>query len=102
MRDELPVEQRAHYPVTNIYKLREAMINEDSQFDLREVYLAVHHIMKYRGHFLNNASVDKFKVGRIDFYKSFNVLTKPTRSFKTVKVHSRLSLARLKKLDNCC
>lgn len=74
MRDELPVEQRAHYPVTNIYKLREAMINEDRQFDLREVYLAVHHIMKYRGHFLNNASVDKFKVGRIDFYKSFNVL----------------------------
>ncbi|MGY0255506.1 type II CRISPR RNA-guided endonuclease Cas9 [Limosilactobacillus fermentum] len=74
MRDELPVEQRAHYPVTNIYKLREAMINEDRQFDLREVYLAVHHIVKYRGHFLNNASVDKFKVGRIDFDKSFNVL----------------------------
>lgn len=52
MRDELPVEQRAHYPVTNIYKLREAMINEDRQFDLREVYLAVHHIVKYRGSLL--------------------------------------------------
>jgi CRISPR-associated endonuclease Csn1 len=74
MRDEAPEEERAHYPVTNIYKLREAMINEDRQFDLREVYLAVHHIVKYRGHFLNNASVDKFKVGKIDFAKSFNVL----------------------------
>ncbi|WP_167336629.1 type II CRISPR RNA-guided endonuclease Cas9 [Limosilactobacillus gorillae] len=74
IRDEAPEEERAHYPVTNIYKLREAMINEDRQFDLREVYLAVHHIVKYRGHFLNNASVDKFKVGKIDFAKSFNVL----------------------------
>lgn len=38
------------YPT--IYHLRKALIESEKTFDVRLVYLAVHHIMKYRGHFL--------------------------------------------------
>lgn len=38
------------YPT--IYHLRKALIEEDGPFDVRLVYLAVHHIIKHRGHFL--------------------------------------------------
>lgn len=38
------------YPT--IYHLRKALIENKKPFDVRLVYLAVHHIMKYRGHFL--------------------------------------------------
>ena len=36
-----------------MYHLRDALMNEDKKFDIRLVYLACHHIIKYRGHFLN-------------------------------------------------
>lgn len=38
------------YPT--IYHLRQALMTEKRQFDVREIYLAMHHIIKYRGHFL--------------------------------------------------
>lgn len=38
------------YPT--IYHLRRALMNDTKQHDLREVYLAIHHIVKYRGNFL--------------------------------------------------
>ncbi|MCD7723496.1 MAG: type II CRISPR RNA-guided endonuclease Cas9 [Clostridiales bacterium] len=41
----------AQYPT--IYHLRKELIeNKNQQYDVRLVYLAVHHIMKHRGHFL--------------------------------------------------
>lgn len=38
------------YPT--IYHLRKALIENDEKFDIRLVYLAVHHLIKYRGNFL--------------------------------------------------
>lgn len=38
------------YPT--IYHLRKALMEQPGPFDVRMVYLAVHHILKYRGHFL--------------------------------------------------
>lgn len=38
------------YPT--IYHLRNELISNPKKHDIREVYLALHHIMKYRGHFL--------------------------------------------------
>lgn len=35
-----------------IYHLRKALIERSGPFDVRLVYLALHHILKYRGHFL--------------------------------------------------
>lgn len=45
------------YPT--IYHLRKALMEEDGTFDVRLVYLAVHHLIKHRGHFL----FDSFAVG---------------------------------------
>lgn len=45
------------YPT--IYHLRKALLTEKKEWDIRLVYLAVHHIVKHRGHFLFNGSVEK-------------------------------------------
>lgn len=45
------------YPT--IYHLRQALMTKDGPFDVRLVYLAVHHIIKHRGHFL----FDSFAAG---------------------------------------
>lgn len=52
------------YPT--IYHLRAELINNPAKADLREVYLAIHHIVKYRGHFLNSAE-------KIDTNQTFDV-----------------------------
>src|SRR5699024_4682178 len=39
------------YPT--IFHLRKALLEEDRLFDPRLIYLALHNLVKYRGHFLN-------------------------------------------------
>lgn len=39
-----------------IYHLREKLINNTEKIDIRLVYLAIHHIIKYRGNFLYNSN----------------------------------------------
>lgn len=41
-----------HREYPTIYHLRKALMEEAQPFDVRLVYLALHHILKYRGHFL--------------------------------------------------
>lgn len=41
-----------HKAYPTIYHLRYALLTEEHPFDVRLVYLAIHHIMKNRGHFL--------------------------------------------------
>ena len=60
------------YPT--IYHLRYKLMTEDKKFDLREVYLATHHIIKYRGNFLYNTSVKDFKASKIDVKSSIEKL----------------------------
>lgn len=43
-------EYYARYPT--VYHLRRALMTQDGPFDVRLVYLALHHILKKRGHFL--------------------------------------------------
>lgn len=57
------------YPT--IYHLRYALLSEHRQFDLREVYLAIHHIVKYRGNFLNPMPESKFNPAAIDLAGAF-------------------------------
>ena len=45
----------ARYPT--IYHLREELVNNPEKADIRLVYLALHHIMKYRGNFLVSGEV---------------------------------------------
>ncbi len=44
------------YPT--IYHLRKALIVETDKKDIRLIYLALHHIMKHRGHFLYSGTVE--------------------------------------------
>lgn len=55
-----------------IYHLRDALINEDRKFDIRLVYLAIHHIIKYRGNFLYQG--DKFNVDNLDVKEKIKML----------------------------
>ena len=52
------------YPT--IYHLRDALMREDRQFDLREIFLAIHHIVKYRGNFLQDTPVKDFEASKIE------------------------------------
>lgn len=52
------------YPT--IYHLRNALMNDDQKHDIREVYIAIHHIIKYRGNFLHSDPVSTFSASKID------------------------------------
>ncbi|MGN1337829.1 MAG: type II CRISPR RNA-guided endonuclease Cas9 [Candidatus Coprovivens sp.] len=47
-----------------IYHLRNHLINDDCQVDIRLVYLAIHHMIKYRGNFLY--AIDNFNVSSLN------------------------------------
>lgn len=53
------------YPT--IYHLRNALITEDKKFDIRLLFLALHHILKYRGHFI-------FEGQNIEEIQSFDII----------------------------
>ena len=47
-------EEKAYYEkFPTIYHLRNHLASSHEKADLREIYLALHHILKYRGHFVN-------------------------------------------------
>lgn len=61
-----------HNEFPTIYHLRKALIENNKEYDVRLLYLAVHHIIKHRGHFLfegqNMESVKSFE----NIYKDLN------------------------------
>jgi len=62
----------ATYPT--IYHLRWALMTEHRKFDIREIYLAIHHIVKYRGNFLRHGAPNTFKPGKLNFSERFGEL----------------------------
>lgn len=52
-------DQDYHRVFPTIYHLRAALIQNEHPYDIRLVYLALHHIMKHRGHFLFSGDMDK-------------------------------------------
>lgn len=57
------------YP--SIYHLRKALIESDERFDIRLVYLALHHIIKYRGNFLSEGNAEDFKGYSIEYFENY-------------------------------
>ncbi|QTU83282.1 type II CRISPR RNA-guided endonuclease Cas9 [Carnobacteriaceae bacterium zg-C25] len=59
------LEEERHYHKTfkTIYHLREYLANTTEKADLRLVYLAIAHILKYRGHFLLEGALDVSNIG---------------------------------------
>lgn len=52
------------YPT--IYHLRSELVQSQEKFDIRLVYLAIHHIIKYRGNFLREGEKINFSCTNID------------------------------------
>lgn len=67
--DKSDKEFHRQYPT--IYHLRNALMTEDRKFDVREIYWAIHHIVKVRGHFLSSAPVSSFRSGQFNLQEKF-------------------------------
>lgn len=70
--DGSEAEYRTKYPT--IYHLRRALMIEDRRFSIKEVYLALHHLIKYRGNFLFSMPVSEFNLSKIDFQTELDKL----------------------------
>ena len=55
-------DKRFYNDYPTIYHLRKTLMKDDRQHDIREVYIAVHHILKYRGNFLVEGELDSSNV----------------------------------------
>lgn len=53
---DIKINEKKTYPT--IYHLRYALMNNKEKMDIRQVYLGIHHIIKYRGNFLYNNALD--------------------------------------------
>ncbi|RRK10921.1 type II CRISPR RNA-guided endonuclease Cas9 [Lactiplantibacillus garii] len=60
------------YPT--MYHLRQALMTEKRQFDVREIYLALHHIVKSRGNFLRNGSVADYQTVKLQLGAKFKAI----------------------------
>ncbi|MFT9372272.1 type II CRISPR RNA-guided endonuclease Cas9 [Liquorilactobacillus hordei] len=67
------------YPT--IYHLRRALMIENRKFDIREIYLAMHHIVKYRGNFLINTLISDSFSETVDFKKDTDRLNDLFKKF---------------------
>lgn len=67
-------DQKFYEEYPTIYHLRYALMTENKKFDLRAIFLAIHHMIKYRGNFLNSTPVAHFDTSKIDFAGDFNEL----------------------------
>lgn len=114
--DYTDIEYYKEYPT--IYHLRSTLIQEKKQFDLRLVYLALHHLIKHRGHFLFNGSIhnvtsfhttfqtfleslsDEFEIElECDSEERFAEILKDKHSRKTAKCTDLESLCHIEKSD---
>ena len=59
-----------HKEFPTIYHLRKMLMETDNTPDIRLVYLAIHHILKHRGHFLLSGNISQIK----DFSSTFTQL----------------------------
>lgn len=67
------------YPT--IYHLRNALMTKDRKFDLREIFIAIHHMVKYRGNFLQDTPVKDFNASKIDVQTTLENLNEAYSKF---------------------
>ncbi|TCD54450.1 type II CRISPR RNA-guided endonuclease Cas9 [Alloscardovia theropitheci] len=51
-------DQQFYKDYPTIYHLRQKLMEDTAKHDIREVYLAIHHIIKFRGNFLTEGTLD--------------------------------------------
>lgn len=94
-----------HKTYKTIYHLRSALANKDEKADLRLIYLALAHIIKYRGNFLiegeielSDTDIDKVYA---DFCRSFNELfdTEVLQEIEVEAIFKDKTLSKTKKAE---
>lgn len=65
--DPTYTDKEYHEQFPTIYHLRQWLMNTDDTPDIRLVYLALHHMMKHRGHFLFSGTIESIKNFRETF-----------------------------------
>lgn len=83
------------YPT--IYHLREKLINNTEKEDIRLVYLAIHHIIKYRGNFLYNSK--GFNVNNLNIEEKLKEAFDTYFSYINTEYDDYSSLLNIKKLS---
>lgn len=63
-----------HEKFPTIYHLRKYLMTTEETPDIRLVYLAFHHMMKHRGHFLLNGSIEEIREFRTTFDQFLEVV----------------------------
>ena len=70
-----------------IYHLRNELVNSNEKYDIRLVYLAIHHIIKYRGNFNYVGKASNFEVEKINTLESLKaLLTEYVDNIEEIKI----------------
>lgn len=85
-----------NYPT--IYHLRNKLVESNEKEDIRLVYLAIHHIIKYRGNFLYKAN--NFNANNIDIEEKLNQVFTSYFSYINTEYNEFDELLDLNKLKN--
>ena len=80
-----------------IYHLRHKLISSDEKMDIRLVYLAIHHIIKYRGNFLYGVS--DFDTSNLNIEELFKEMLNELDDIKEIEKAGDLSFIDPKKLE---
>lgn len=90
-----------------IYHLRKALIMGEKEYDVRLVYLAIHHMMKNRGHFLFDSNIANitsfdttFSAFKICMEEEFGFSMEEIDEGEFEKILKNKSLSRTKKSEN--
>lgn len=59
---------------STMYHLRNRLMTDPSRADVREIYFAIHHILKSRGHFLTHGDAKDFNTNKVAVNKIFPAL----------------------------
>ena len=77
-----------HKKYPTIYHLRKMLMETEDTLDIRLVYLALHHMMKHRGHFLLSGDISQVT----KFKNTFNQFIENIRNEKNVRDKAFLTL----------
>lgn len=80
-----------------IYHLRHRLMIQDEKADIREIYLALRHIIKYRGNFLDETPVSSFEASDLklaSFVPTLNDL------FETLDVNYEFSMDNINEIED--
>lgn len=80
-----------------IYHLRHRLMTQNEKADIREVYLALRHIIKYRGNFLDDTPVSSFEASDLklaSFVPTLNDL------FETINVNYEFSIDNVNQIED--